>query len=323
MFETILIIVAFAGGVLLVIGGNLVIVDLFQRERKQMQDRLDEELRMQQREMARGSAIARKDLAQLSDEAWQEFGSGQRTFKEKIQDLIAQSGKPIELKQLAVWSISAAAGGGLLLGFLVGSIVLGVIGGLLAGAVPMLVVYAIKEKRLEMLRSQLPDVFDLMSRVLRAGQTMSQAMASVSDEFKAPVSLEFAYCVEQQNLGLAPEFALRDLARRTGLIEIKIFVLAMLVHRQTGGNLAELLDKLATIVRSRYRLRAKVKGLTAEGRMQGLILLALPVLIYVAMLFVNRPYAIKLLQLPALLIVSLTMMTLGALWIRKIVNFDF
>jgi tight adherence protein B len=152
---------------------------------------------------------------------------------------------------------------------------------------------------------------------------MSQAMASVSDEFKAPVSLEFAYCVEQQNLGLAPEFALRDLARRTGLIEIKIFVLAMLVHRQTGGNLAELLDKLATIVRSRYRLRAKVKGLTAEGRMQGLILLALPVLIYVAMLFVNRPYAIKLLQLPALLIVSLTMMTLGALWIRKIVNFDF
>jgi tight adherence protein B len=174
-----------------------------------------------------------------------------------------------------------------------------------------------------MLRSQLPDAFDLMSRVLRAGQTMSQAMASVSEEFKAPVSMEFSYCVEQQNLGLAPEFALRDLARRTGLIEIKIFVLAMLVHRQTGGNLAELLDKLATIVRSRFRMRGKIKGLTAEGRMQGLILLGLPVMVFGAMMVVNRPYALKLLNLPVLLIVCLTMMTLGALWIRKIVNFDF
>jgi len=323
MTEIILIIVAFVGGVLLVIGGNLVIVDLFQRERKEMQERLDEELRQQQKEMVRASASAIRDLGRLSDEAWQELGSGERTLKDRLRDMIAQSGKAIELKQLVMWSLSAAAGGGLLLGYLVGSILIGAIAGVLAGFVPLMVVYVIKEKRLEMLRSQLPDTFDLMSRVLRAGQTMSQAMASVSEEFKAPVSMEFSYCVEQQNLGLAPEFALRDLARRTGLIEIKIFVLAMLVHRQTGGNLAELLDKLATIVRSRYRLRGKIKGLTAEGRMQGLILLGLPVMVFGAMMVVNRPYALKLLNLPILLIVCLTMMTLGALWIRKIVNFDF
>jgi tight adherence protein B len=323
MAETILIIVAFVAGVLLVIGGNLVIVDLFQRDRREMKDRLDEELRQQQREMARTSAFAQRDLAQLSDEAYQEYGSTRKTLSERLEELISQSGRTIPVRKLVLWSISAAAVGGLLFGSLLGSILVGVIAALLAGVVPLIVVYNIRERRLEMMRSQLPDAFDLMARVLRAGQTMSQGMASVADEFKAPVSVEFAYCVEQQNLGLAPEFALRDLARRTGLIEIKIFVLAMIVHRQTGGNLAELLDKLAAIVRSRYRLRAKAKGLTAEGRMQGLILLGLPVLVFAAMFLVNRPYAMKLLQLPMLLVVCLVMMALGALWIRRIVNFEF
>ena len=83
-----------------------------------------------------------------------------------------------------------------------------------------------------------------MGRVIRAGQTMSQALQAVADEFPPPIAGEFAYCYEQQNLGLSPETALRDLARRTGLMELKIFVLALLVQQQTGGNLAELLDKL-------------------------------------------------------------------------------
>ena len=102
-----------------------------------------------------------------------------------------------------------------------------------------------RNARLEKLLSQLPDAFDLMARVIRAGQTMSQALQAVADEFAQPIAAEFAYCYEQQNLGLPPETALRDLARRTGLLEIKIFVLALLVQQQTGGNLAELLDKLS------------------------------------------------------------------------------
>lgn len=323
MAETIIIIVAFVAGVLLVIGGNLVIVDLFQRDRREMKERLDEELRQQQREMARTSAFSRRDLAQLSDEAYQEHGTAHKTPRERLEELISQSGRTIPLRKLLLWSILAAAAGGLLFGGLLGSTLVGLLAAVLASVAPLLVVYNLRERRLEMMRSQLPDAFDLMARVLRAGQTMSQGMASVADEFKAPVSVEFAYCVEQQNLGLAPEFALRDLARRTGLIEIKIFVLAMIVHRQTGGNLAELLDKLAGIVRSRYRLRSKVKGLTAEGRMQGLILLGLPVLVFATMLLVNRPYAMKLLDLPMLLIGCLAMMAVGALWIRRIVNFEF
>src|SRR5215831_2903505 len=109
---------------------------------------------------------------------------------------------------------------------------------------------------------------------------MSQALQAVADEFDTPISTEFAYCYEQQNLGLSPEVAMRDLARRTGLLEIKIFVLALLVQQQTGGNLAELLEKLADIVRERFRMRAKIKALTAEGRLQAIILLALVPLLF-------------------------------------------
>ena len=110
---------------------------------------------------------------------------------------------------------------------------------------PLFYVQFKRKARLEKLRSQLPDAFDLMGRVIRAGQTMSQALLAVADEFAQPIAGEFAYCYEQQNLGLPPETAFRDLSRRTGLIEIKIFVLALLVQQQTGGNLAELLDKLS------------------------------------------------------------------------------
>lgn len=320
---TFLIVLAFLAGVLLVFGGNLVVVDLFQREKREMQARLDEELLQQQRELARGGVLGKRDLARISDEAYLEATAHQKGLRERLSDLIAQAGMQVQTSQVLMFSGLAAVAGGLLLGFLTGSILVGILGGMLAGAIPVVVVYLMRERRLENLRSQLPDAFDLMARILRAGQTMSQAMSSVSEEFKPPVSLEFAYCYEQQNLGLAPEFTLHELARRTGLIEIKIFVLAMLVHRQTGGNLAELLDKLSTIVRARYRLRAKVKSMTAEGRMQGLILLGLPVLVYVALLIINRNYAMKLLDYPLLLGGTLTAMTIGALWIRRIVNFDF
>src|SRR5690606_9876698 len=134
---------------------------------------------------------------------------------------------------------------------------------------------------------------------------------------------EFSYCYEQQNLGLPTEVALRDLARRTGLLEINIFVVAVIVQRQVGGNLAEMLEGLAGMVRERYRIRGVVKSLTAEGKMQAGILMGLPFLIFGAMLIMNRSYALVLFDYPWLLAGIGISMGLGALWIRKIINFDF
>ena len=103
----------------------------------------------------------------------------------------------------------------------------------------------------------------------------------------------------------------------------KIFVLALLVQQQTGGPLAELLDKLATVIRERFRIRGKIRALTAEGRMQALVLLALPPALLLIILVLNRNYGQVLLHYPALLLGTFVCEVLGALWIRKIVNFDF
>ena len=152
---------------------------------------------------------------------------------------------------------------------------------------------------------------------------MAQAMQSVAKEFASPIAEEFAYCSEQQNLGLAAEVSMRDLAKRTGLIEMNIFVVAVLVQRQVGGNLSEILEKLALVVRTRYKTRGTIRTLTAVGRMQAGVLMAMPPFLLAAMLIVNYDYAIVLVQKPLLIGGMVFFMALGGLWIRKIVNFDF
>ena len=180
-----------------------------------------------------------------------------------------------------------------------------------------------RKARLAKLLSQLPDAFDLMSRVVRAGQTMSQALQAVADEFSQPIAGELSYCYEQQNLGLPPEVAMRDLARRTGLLEVKIFVTAVIVQPQTGGSLAEMLDKLSQMIRQRYRTQGHIQTLTAEGRMQAMILLALPVVMFFGFLIMMPDYEGKLLDHPGLIVATIGLEVVGALWIRKIINFDF
>ena len=106
-------------------------------------------------------------------------------------------------------------------------------------------------------------------------------------------------------------------------MEVKIFVLAMLVQQQTGGNLAELLDKLSGVVRERFRVRGKIKALTAEGRMQAAVLLVLPFALLFIMMLMNDVYARAVAQHPNMLLAIAVAEGFGALWIRKIVNFDF
>jgi tight adherence protein B len=203
------------------------------------------------------------------------------------------------------------------------SVAFGLLAAVIGAALPVGYVYLKRHERLEKLRGQLPDAFDLMSRVLRAGQTVSQAMQCVADEFTRPISLEFLYCSEQMNLGLSPDAALRELGRRTGMLEIKIFVLAVTVHRQTGGNLAELLDKLAHVVRERARIQGMIRSLTAQGRFQAGILLSLPPAMFLLLMVVDPKYEMILLQYPAMIALALGLMLAGAWWVKRIVSFEF
>jgi tight adherence protein B len=307
--------------VTLAIGGVYSIAsDMFLRDRTRVSRRVDDEFRKRQRAKAEKSTLF-KNLSQLRADAASD-DSGQPSLAERFALMIEQAGLEITPRKLLL--ICAASG---LTAALLAALVRGIIGGgiglAIGGVLPILYVRAKRKARLDKLRTQLPDAFDLMGRVIRAGQTMSQALLAVADEFPPPIAAELSYCYEQQNLGLPPEESYRDLARRTGLVEIQIFVLGLLVQQQTGGNLAELLDKLSNILRERFRIRGVIQSLTAEGRLQALILMGLPPVLFVVLLIVNNEYARKLFEHPKLMIGTLVSEGIGALWIRKIVNFDY
>jgi tight adherence protein B len=322
MNPLLLTLLAFLGGVLLITAIYSFISDLYLRDRERVSKRVDEEFRKGQREKARQSRLF-KEFSEFASEATTEATEVAPSLTQRLEAMIEQSGLNLTVKRLGTLMAAFGLGLGAILGLLRQSLLVGAVAALAGALGPFFYVRMRQKWRTQKLLSQLPDAFDLMARVIRAGQTMSQAMLAVADEFELPISAEFSYCYEQQNLGLPPEMALRDLARRTGLLEIKIFVLGLVVQQQTGGNLAELLEKLATVVRERFRLLAKIRALTAEGRFQAAVLLALPPGMFGMILLLNRSYAQILIDSPWMLVTIAIAELTGALWIRKIVNFDF
>jgi tight adherence protein B len=310
--------VAAAAGV---IGVYSLLSDLYLRDRSRLSKRFDDEFRKKQRDRVRRSALF-KNIGTLAAEAAAEE-AGETSLRAWLHTLVEQSGLHLTPRRLLTLMAAVGLPIGLAAGLIRQNVFIGILAAVIGAAVPFGYVYIKRRIRLERMMTQLPDAFDLMARVIRAGQTISQAIQSVADEFDAPLAGEFSYCYEQQNLGLPPETALRDLARRTGLLEIKIFVLALLVQQQTGGNLAELLDKLAEVIRERAKIRRKIRALTAEGRLQASVLIALPPVLLMLILVINRTYGQVLLNNPSLLVGMFVAELLGALWIRKIVNFDF
>jgi tight adherence protein B len=240
---------------------------------------------------------------------------------QRLQHVIDQSDLTLTPAHLGLATAATSVLAGAVVGAVLGP-VLGVAAAVLAAPTPFLCLYVRWRARREKLMSQLPDAFDLMARVIRAGHSVPQALQAVVDEFDPPIATEFGYSQEQQNLGLLPEVTFREMAQRTDVLEIKIFVMAMLIQRQTGGNLTELLERLATLVRDRIRIRGHIKALTAEGRLQAIVLLLLPPVMFLVMFAIYPDYAVELLAHPWLIVAMGCSMALGAAWIHRIVNFD-
>ncbi|WP_422931151.1 type II secretion system F family protein [Singulisphaera sp. PoT] len=297
-----------------------ILADLFLRDRSRVSERVDYEFLKKKSEKAKRSPLF-KNLDQMSADALRD--EGQPTIQQQFVAMIEQSGLDTTPNQILAIAGALACLFGALGLLLVGNAVSTILAGGIGGVLPIWYVRQKRDARIEKLRSQLSDAFELMARVVRAGQTLGQAFLAVADEFPLPISAEFGYCYEQQNLGLSPEVTLRDLTRRTGVIELRIFVLAVLVQQQTGGNLAEILSKLAGVVRERYQIRGTIQALTAEGRMQGWILTALPLAMLLLLLAINPSYGRIHFQHLDLLAATFGLELFGVLWIRKIVNFEF
>jgi tight adherence protein B len=302
-------------------GLNFVVTDLFLKERDEERERLKEQGRERDRQRIK-EKLAGRNLDELAAEAMHETADDQ-TVLDKIREMLAQSGMKISMPQLLAFTVASAVVVGLPVAFLMGNLLAGMLAGGLGSTIPISVVRYQRQRRASQVLTQLPDALELMTRSIKAGQTINMAMLGVANEFRDPIGMEFSYCHEQQKLGLSADVALNDLAKRTGILEVRIFVLGLVIHQKSGGNLTELLSNLATIIRDRYRMRGKVKALTAEGRFQAVILMVLPVVAFLGLLLVSRDYALKLFDHPWLLVGCVISMGLGAVWIRRIVNFDF
>ncbi len=188
---------------------------------------------------------------------------------------------------------------------------------------PILYLLRKRKKRIKRIMTQLPDVFDLMGQALKAGHSLASAIQLVGEQLPDPVAKEFAQVFHEQNLGIKIEDALMNMANRIDQMDVRFFVTAVLIQRQTGGDLAEVLEKIGKIIRERIQLFGLVQALTAEGRLSGWVLLILPVIVFCASLVVNPTYGRQLLDTPngrMMLGAAIAMDLMGLAMIKKIVN---
>jgi tight adherence protein B len=205
------------------------------------------------------------------------------------------------------------------------ALILSMLIGLLLGSAPLVFVLQKRRRRFAQFEQDLPEALDLMVSALRAGNSLVSAMRLVAFESPDPIGSEFRICFDEQNYGLELRTAMENLVTRMPLQDLRIIVTAILIQKESGGNLAEVLDKASYLIRERFRLRRQVRVHTAQGRLTGWILSLLPVVLGIALYFVS-PETISVLWTRSigvkLLYTAAGMTIAGALIIRKIVNME-
>ncbi len=240
-----------------------------------------------------------------------------------LNRLIVQSRLSLTLAQFVGWTVALGALGYAAPVLLNRPALIGlVVGGVLA-ALPTLYVLRARTRHMQRFEQQLPEALDLMSRALRAGHAFPTAIKMVGEEMKDPVGGEFRILFDETNYGVPLETALLNLASRTDSTDLNYFVIAVLIQRDSGGNLAELLDNISAIVRARLKLYGQIRTLSAEGRLSAWILGGLPFATAAMINIVNPGFMKVLWEDPAginFIYGALVMMVLGVLWMRKIIR---
>ena len=260
---------------------------LLNRETAKVRDRLTDS--KQQAVTAAGSEAASlflpesKDSEHLFQRALQKFN-----LDERLQGLIEQAGLTWAPGQVCMGSLllSLAAFNAIWYTTPFGLLFAGG-GAAVAGALPILYIKRTRKKRIEAFEGQFPDSLQFIARAMRAGHAFSVALEMVHQEFADPLSGEFRRTSEEQNLGLPVDVALAKLSIRLPLMDVQFFVAAVLLQKRTGGNLAEILDKLASLIRERFKLRGQIRTISAHGRLSSLVLTAIPMAVAVLMYMVH------------------------------------
>jgi tight adherence protein B len=213
-------------------------------------------------------------------------------LQDRVRTLLEQAGLKWNLARLAHMCLAL-----FLAGFAVGWLflppvwqALAILPALLAGAFPVLLIVRKRSRRLRKFEEQFPESLEFMARSMRAGHAFAVSLEMLHREFQEPLAGEFRRAFEEHNLGLPLDTALQKLSQRVPSLDVHFFVSAVLLQKRTGGNLAEILDKLAYVIRERFKLRGKIRAISAHGRMTGLALSMIPAAVTAIMFMVNPDY---------------------------------
>jgi tight adherence protein B len=240
-----------------------------------------------------------------------------------LKRMLDQADLHITPSKLVMFSAMAGMLAAMSAGVLIQSIVMMIVAGLLAATLPFLYVLFQRKKRLNLFLELLPDALELVSRALSAGHAFSEALHMVATEMPDPISGEFQKTYEEQNLGLSLKLALENLTQRIPLLDLKMCVTAIMIQRETGGNLAEILEKVAYTIRERFRIMGDLKTLTTSSRMSAWLLCGLPIAVSLVITVMNPEYMSVLWKDPRghfLIALALFMQLTGMLIVRKILN---
>ena len=243
----------------------------------------------------------------------------------RLDKLLKQADSTMRVGELLLFTLVFAAAGFALANWIGHSPLSGCVGAVLAGCLPVVNVLRRKRRRVKLFVEQFPDALDLMTSALRAGHAFTGAIQMVGEEMPDPIAVEFKDTFDEQNLGLSFKEALLNLTERVDSLDLKFFVIAMIIQRETGGNVAEILEKINYTIRERFKVLGQLRALTAEARLSGIVLALLPVGVGSILLLLNPSYVLFLFRDPVghyMVATALALQAIGYFWIRKIVNIE-
>lgn len=272
----------------LVLGAYLAATHGTDAKRRRLQKRLAEALLHSAHTEDVEIVLARNEL--LSEIPWVNRSLVRVQAAMQLKRVLDQADLHITPSRLIMFSVMAGILGALAASVVTPYILIMFVCGLAAAVVPFVHVYWRRKKRFDQFLELLPDTLDLISRALSAGHAFSEALQMVSAEMPEPVATEFRKTYEEQNLGLSLKLALENLTQRMPLLDLRMCVTAVLIQRETGGNLAEILEKVAYTIRERFRILGDLKTLTTSSRMSAWLLCALPIFVAIAVTVMNPEY---------------------------------
>jgi tight adherence protein B len=313
--------IVFLFGLFLVLGAYLGATRGSDAKRRRLRQRLNEALLHSAHAEDAEVMLARTEL--MSEIPWLNRVLIDLQATLHLKRMLDQADLHITPSRLLMFAGMAGILAALAVSMLSVSLILIIGGGIVAAAAPFIHVWWTRKKRFDQFLENLPDALELISRALSAGHGFAEALHMVSTEMPEPIATEFRKTYEEQNLGLSLKLALENLTDRIPLLDLRMCVTAVLIQRETGGNLAEILEKVSYTIRERFRIMGDLKTLTTSSRMSAWILCGLPMFVALAVTFLNPDYMSVLWKDQRghyLIAAALTLQVTGMLVVRKILN---